>query len=147
MLKAAFFLQDQQITAHPERSVQPRVSVILPTYCRGDNGMLARAIDSVIAQDYTDFELLVIDDGSLDSTAEVVSAYVAKDPRVVHVRHERNSGLPALRVNEGLMLARGEYCAYQFDDDVWTASCLSSLVGALDANPNSAWHTAPLFAN
>ncbi|MDN7447439.1 glycosyltransferase [Burkholderia multivorans] len=55
---------------------------------------------------------------------------------VVHVRHERNSGLPALRVNEGLMLARGEYCAYQFDDDTWTVDALSSLVAALDNNPD-----------
>lgn len=98
--------------------------------------MLERAIDSVLAQRFGDFELLVVDDGSIDGTAALLANYVAKDPRVVHVRHDRNSGLPALRVNEGLMLARGEYCAYQFDDDTWTADALSSLVDALDCNPD-----------
>ncbi|HDR8954515.1 glycosyltransferase [Burkholderia vietnamiensis] len=136
MLKASFFLKDQVVFENPGRPIGPRVSVILPTYCRGDNGMLAQSIDSVLAQRFSDFELLVIDDGSVDGTADLLQSYVAQDPRVVHVRHDRNSGLPALRVNEGLMLARGEFCAYQFDDDTWTIDALSSLVDALDRNPD-----------
>ncbi len=54
----------------------------------------------------------------------------------MHVRHDQNSGLPSLRVNEGLLLSRGEYCAYQFDDDTWTDDALKKRVEALDANPN-----------
>ncbi|HEX7906874.1 MAG TPA: glycosyltransferase [Paraburkholderia sp.] len=136
MLQARFFLADQVINEHPSRREKPRVSVILPTFCRGDNGLLERAIESVLSQSFADFELLIIDDGSTDKTAEVCARYVHEDRRVVHIRHDMNSGLPALRVNEGIMLARGEYIAYQFDDDVWTADALKLRVEGLDANPD-----------
>ncbi|MDN7447181.1 glycosyltransferase [Burkholderia multivorans] len=82
MLKASFFFEDQEIFENPTRPAQPRVSVVLPTYCRGDNGMLAQSIDSVLAQEFKDFELLVIDDGSTDGTAKLLQRYVADDPRV-----------------------------------------------------------------
>lgn len=113
----------------------PKVSVILPTYSRGDNGLLDRAIASVLAQTFTDFELIVMDDGSRDSTAARLAHWVAQDARVIHVRHEQNSGLPALRVNEALLRARGEFCAYQFDDDQWTPQALEVLVQALEQQP------------
>lgn len=108
------------------------VSVVLPTYSRAESGLLARAIDSVLGQTFQSFELIVMDDGSTDGTADLLADYTKVDDRVIHVRHENNSGLPALRVNEGLVLGRGRYCAYQFDDDRWTPDALQTLVGELE---------------
>jgi glycosyltransferase involved in cell wall biosynthesis len=114
----------------------PTVSVFLPTYCRGDSGLLARALESVLAQEYRDFELLIADDGSTDSTAQILAAFAEKDERVRCVRHERNSGLPTLRIAELLPSARGKYFACMFDDDLWYPNALAVLVDALDKHPD-----------
>jgi glycosyltransferase involved in cell wall biosynthesis len=135
MIRAEYFMREPRIAHSPRLIRDPDVSIILPTYCRGDNGLLKRAIDSVLSQSFASFELIVMDDGSTDGTAELVSAYMNSDDRVIHVRHDTNCGLPALRVNEGLLMARGDICAYQFDDDLWTDNHLASLVGALRKNP------------
>src|SRR6185436_7224547 len=92
-------------------------------------------MESVLAQGVDDLELIVMDDGSTDGSAELIAALQARDPRVVHVRHERNCGLPALRVNEGIELARGRYVAFQFDDDTWRPKALESLVEAAAGCP------------
>jgi O-antigen biosynthesis protein len=131
-LKAEYFLHDPKIYHSPNLIQDPMVSIIMPTYCRCRNGFLSRAIESVLSQSYQSFELIVIDDGSTDGTADLLSEFVAKDNRIIHVRHDRNSGLPALRVNEGLMLSRGHYFAYQFDDDRWTPDALQALVSELE---------------
>lgn len=128
MLFVRDFLDDQIIRRHPAGPTAPTVSVILPTYRRCVGGYLQRAINSVLSQTYSDFELLVMDDGSTDGSAELIEAFQARDPRVVHVRHERNSGLPALRANEGIELARGRYVAFMFDDDVWRPIALEKLI-------------------
>ncbi len=135
MIRADYFMQDPGIFHSPALIGNPEISIILPTYCRGDNGLLDRAIGSVLSQSFTNFELIVMDDGSTDSTADLISAYVRSDDRVIHVRHERNCGLPALRVNEGLLMARGDLCAYQFDDDQWTNTFLATVGGELRKNP------------
>ena len=136
MIQAGDFMRDSRISHSPRLIRNPEVSVVLPTYCRGDSGLLARAIDSVLSQSFASFELLVMDDGSIDSTSDLVSAYVKCDNRVIHVRHEKNCGLPALRVNEGLLMARGTYSAYQFDDDQRTNDLLVTLLGALRQAPD-----------
>ncbi|HKA56811.1 MAG TPA: glycosyltransferase, partial [Candidatus Binatia bacterium] len=64
-------------------------------------------------------------------SADLIDRLRAQDPRVVHVRHEQNCGLPGLRVNEGIELARGEYLAFQFDDDCWRPNALKTLVRAV----------------
>src|SRR5664279_5049172 len=128
-------MSEAKVSHSPGLIRNPSVSIILPTYCRGDSGMLRRAIDSVLSQTFHSFELIVMDDGSTDGTAELVSSYTKADDRVIHVRHDNNCSLPALRVNEGLLMARGEFCAYQFDDDWWTDGILATLVGELRKNP------------
>src|SRR5580698_6663027 len=115
MIRAEYFMGDAKIAHSPRLIPNPDISIILPTYCRGDNGLLERAIESVLAQSFSSFELIVMDDGSIDSTEDIISRYVKSDDRVIHVRHDTNCGLPALRVNEGLLLARADICAYQFD--------------------------------
>jgi len=134
MIRAEYFMREPRVFHSPRLIRDPRVSIILPTFCRGENGLLERAIGSVLSQSFSSFELIVMDDGSTDATADIVTAYVRSDDRVIHVRHDSNCGLPALRVNEGLLMARGDLCAYQFDDDQWTNTFLAAMTGALRKN-------------
>ncbi|MGX9144751.1 glycosyltransferase [Mesorhizobium sp. 128a] len=101
----------------------PEVTVILPTFARA-NGSLRLSIESVLSQSYGDFELIIVDDGSRDGTADVLSEYQLADPRVIIHSYRYNSGLPALRVNQAALHRRGKYIAYQFDDDLWTEDSL-----------------------
>lgn len=108
---------------------QPAVSVLMPTYCRGDNGLLRRAIRSVLSQSFASFELIIIDDGSVDRTRQVIEQAMKKDRRIVYIRNHQNSGLPSVKVMQGFQLARAEYIAYQFDDDRWYPDALETMVG------------------
>jgi len=93
----------------------PLVSVIIPTYRRGN--LLRRAIDSVLAQSWTHWELIVVDDASPDdSVSSMVSEFA--DPRMRCIRHERNQGAPAAR-NTGIRAAKGKYIALLDSDDEW----------------------------
>ena len=128
----------------------PLVSIFMPTYRRGDSGRLESALESVLAQEFRDFELLIADDGSTDSTARILATFAARDQRIRPFRHERNSGLPALRVAELLPIAAGRYCAYMFDDDIWYPHALAVLVDALETHPswdmtygNASWPCLP----
>jgi glycosyltransferase involved in cell wall biosynthesis len=111
----------------------PRVTVFMPAYNR--EAYVARAVESVLAQSYRDFELLVIDDGSLDATASIVAGY--DDPRIRLVCNETNLGIPRTR-NLGTRLARGEYLAMLDTDDLASPSRLRRQVHFLDANPDVA---------
>jgi glycosyltransferase involved in cell wall biosynthesis len=135
MIRAEYFMRGANIHHSPRLIDKPDVSVILPTYYRGASGLLARAVESVLEQSFPSFELIILDDGSTDGTADILAEYVKRDNRIIHVRHDENCGLPALRVNEGLMMARGHYCAYQFDDDIWTKDALFALISGLESNP------------
>ena len=90
------------------------VSIILPTYNRAHR--VGKAIESVLAQTYTDFELLVIDDGSTDETEQVVTGYM--DKRVHYYRMEENGGQSKAR-NCGIQLAQYDYLAFEDSDDLW----------------------------
>ena len=92
----------------------PNVSVIIPTFNRAN--LVGRSIKSVLDQTYCDFELIVVDDGSIDNTEEVVKAF--SDPRIRYMKHEKNRGLSAAR-NTGIKAATGEYIAFQDSDDEW----------------------------
>jgi glycosyltransferase involved in cell wall biosynthesis len=116
---------------------ETKVSVLLPTYARFKSGHLERAIQSVLAQSWSNFELLVIDDGSIDGTAEYVEDCAKSDPRVKHVRLEKNTGLPAYALARGFSLATGEYLAWVFDDCELRPTHLQTLMTALLENP--AW--------
>src|SRR2546430_3881689 len=98
MLYVRDYLIGQQVMRSSDAPQSPLVSVILPTYARHASGRLQRAVDSVLSQSFTNFELIIVDDGSTDGSNEFIEHCRALDPRVVHVRHELNSGLPALRV-------------------------------------------------
>ena len=110
----------------------PKVSVIIPTYNRAN--LLPRAVRSVLSQTYLDYEIIVVDDCSTDSTPEVVAAW--KDERVRYISHSvnrRQSGA----LNTGIENARGEYVAFLDDDDEWLPIKLGNQIAALEASgPN-----------
>ena len=101
----------------------PLVTVIIPTYNRAR--LLGRAIDSVLAQAFTDFELIIADDGSADNTRQLVLGYA--DQRIRYLRHERNQGANAAR-NTGVMAAGGKYVAFLDSDDEWLPEFLGKVL-------------------
>ena len=113
-----------------DSGINPAVSVVLPTYNRAP--LLGRSIRSVLGQSYEDFELVVVDDGSTDGTAEVVAAF--GDPRVRYVALGRNAGAGAAR-NVGIRLARGKFLAFQDSDDEWLPSKLAKQMEAFGRGP------------
>jgi glycosyltransferase involved in cell wall biosynthesis len=112
---------------------QPTVSVIIPTYNRAR--VLCRSAESVLAQTYRDFELIIVDDGSTDNTEEVVRSY--SDPRIRFIRHEKNRGVSVAR-NIGIKAARGEFIAFNDSDDIWLPQNLELKVKLLDSHPDTA---------
>lgn len=108
----------------------PRVSVVLSVY----NGAsyLRPAIDSILTQTFTDFELLIVDDASTDDSAEIVESYT--DPRIIVIRNEVNQGL-AVSLNRALDSACGTYVARMDADDVSLPTRLATQVAFLDTHP------------
>jgi len=102
------------------------VSIVLPTYKRAH--LLPLAIRSVLAQTYTNWELIVVDDNSPDATAEVVASF--SDPRISYVRNEPNLKLPRA-LNRGFSLARGEYLTWTSDDNLFAEQALEKMVARL----------------
>lgn len=102
----------------------PLVSVVMPTRNRAQ--VLPRAIDSVLAQSYPRLELLIVDDGSTDGSAELLAGYTARDSRV-RVFRQPPGGVSAAR-NRGLAEARGELVAYLDSDNRWHADYLALMV-------------------
>lgn len=131
-MKFQDFLTEREIVHHGDAQHRPQVSVVMPTYCRMAEGLLTRCVDSMLAQTFTDFEFIIIDDGSVDGSEAVLRDYAARDPRIVYVRHHQNSGLPAVRTNEGILLARAPYISFIFDDNIWAPEALATLVQAME---------------
>jgi cellulose synthase/poly-beta-1,6-N-acetylglucosamine synthase-like glycosyltransferase len=118
------------------RADTPRVSVILPTYNRA--GFLQRAFDSISAQTFTDWELVIVDDGSTDDTSDLVATLSASITAPVRYVRQENQGAYGAR-NTGLDLAKGDYVAFFDSDDRWLPHHLHDCVAALDANPEVDW--------
>jgi len=108
----------------------PKVSIIVPIY--NAQKTLHRCVDSILNQDYTDFELLLIDDGSKDDSGEICDAYAQKDKRV-RVIHKENSGVSASR-NLALDEAKGEFLQFLDADDWITPDATRLLVESAEQN-------------
>ena len=108
----------------------PRFSVIIPAYRQAE--FLPAAIQSVLDQTFSDFEIIVVNDASPDNTGEVVAQFT--DPRIRYILHERNKGLPGAR-NTGLSAASGELIALLDADDYFQAEKLATHHAFLEANP------------
>ena len=113
----------------------PRVSVLIPTYRYAR--YLAEAVDSILAQDFGDFELLISDDCSDDGSREIMEACAARDPRIrIHI-HAANIGM-VQNWNWCLSQARGDFVKYVFGDDkLARPEALGKMVAMLDANPGA----------
>jgi len=106
------------------------VTVLLPVY-NGEK-YLREAIDSILNQTYTDFEFLIINDGSTDRTEEIILSYT--DPRINYVKNEQNIKLIAT-LNKGLKLAKGKYIARMDGDDVSLPTRLEKQIGFMEKYP------------
>lgn len=109
----------------------PRVTVVVPTQNRAD--LLAEALESVAAQDYQDWECVVVDDGSTDDTPQVIEGFRDRDSRFRYLRHD--GGSAARSRNLGIEAARGGYVAFLDDDDLYTPDRLAWQVDVLDGDP------------
>lgn len=110
----------------------PAVSVVMPAF--DVEPFIAAAIESVLAQTYIDFELLIVDDGATDGTRRIAETYAARDPRIRLIVQE-NRGLAAAR-NTALRHATGEYIALLDSDDIWEREFLAEQITILEARPD-----------
>lgn len=113
----------------------PIVSVIITTYNRGE--YIRDAIDSVLAQTFQDFELIVVDDGSIDNTKEVVEGYVKLYPDKIRYLYQSNRGQPSAK-NLGIDVAKGDYIAHLDSDDYWLPKKLEVYLKYFRDNPDVA---------
>jgi len=111
-------------------NINPLVTVIIPTYNRG--WILKEAIDSVLSQDFEDFELIVVDDGSTDNTRDILDGYACD----IIVLRQDNRGVSAAR-NAGIASASGRFIAFLDSDDLWLPGKLASQVDFFNSNPEA----------
>lgn len=115
------------------------VSVILPVYNGAD--ILAESIESVLAQTYTDFEFIIINDGSKDSSLEIAQSYAAKDKRI-RVLTQENKKIPRT-LSRGFSEAKGEFLTWTSADNIMDRDFLEKMVGDLKSTPD----TGMIYAN
>ncbi len=94
----------------------PAVSIIIPTFNRAY--CLPRAVESVLKQTFPDFELIIVDDGSIDDTGKIISRLQDEDARIKYIKHGTNKGGNAAR-NTGIKNSKGKYIAFLDSDDEW----------------------------
>ncbi len=108
----------------------PIVSILLPTFRRGKSGLFQKSVRSVLDQTFRAIELIIIDDASTDGTRDQIEQFMINDGRVSCLRHPFNIGLPAVSEFEGFQKARGQYIAFQFDDDEFKLDAMEKMVHA-----------------
>lgn len=107
---------------------EPMVSVVMPAF--NASRTIAESIMSVIEQGYQDWELIIVDDGSVDSTGEIVGSF--NDPRIIYLK-QSNRGVAAAR-NSAIKKATGKYIAFLDADDLWNEEKLASQVDFMESN-------------
>lgn len=108
----------------------PKISVLMPTYCRYKSGWFKKALDSIINQTFKDFELIIIDDCSTDGTNDLIKLYMKKDPRISCIRHTKNIGLPAVSMIEAFKKSKAPYHIFASDDSILFPDALKKLFNA-----------------
>jgi glycosyltransferase involved in cell wall biosynthesis len=109
------------------------ISIVLPTY-NGEK-YIRQSIQSVIDQTYTNWELIIVDDASTDSTPAIIEGFAKSDQRIRSVRHMTNRKLPAA-LNNGFARANGEFLTWTSDDNVYKPPALSTMVHFLQVHPD-----------
>ncbi len=112
---------------------QPLISVIIPAF--NAEIFLAKTLESVLSQTYQNIEILVVDDGSTDTTAEIIKSFAQKDSRI-SLLQQSNAGVAAAR-NLAIEKSRGEYIAPIDADDIWYPQNLEKQVKCLNSSPPS----------
>ena len=115
--------------------MKPLFSVVIPTFNTASK--INRALDSVLAQTYKNFEILVMDDGSTDDTASVVSLY--NSHKIIY-KNDTNFGGPARPRNRGISLANGEWICFLDSDDWWTNDKLQNCFDVIDDKIDLIYH-------
>ena len=110
----------------------PRLTLGLPVY-NGER-FLAASLDALLAQTYSDFELIISDNGSTDRTIEIARHYQSIDPRVRYIRHPQNRG-STFNHNFVIEQSRGEFFKWASDDDLYAPDLLQRCIDALDSFP------------
>jgi glycosyltransferase involved in cell wall biosynthesis len=128
--KDAFILEEPV-----RKSKSPKVSIGMPVYNGGK--FIRRALDSLLGQTFTDFELIISDNASTDETQRICLEYAAKDRRILYYRSDVNTA-PIPNFNRALNFASGQYFMWAAHDDRWEPLFIASLVQALDENPQAA---------
>ncbi len=113
----------------------PLFSVIIPTYNR--SGKVKKAVESVLSQTFTDFEILVMDDGSTDDTGDVIKSI--KDPRITY-QWDTNYGGPAKPRNRGLAIAQGKWICFLDADDWWVPGKLEKCSQVISETTDLIYH-------
>lgn len=114
----------------------PKISVVIPNYNRASD--LRRCLDSLVAQTFDDFEVLVCDDGSSDNSAEVADSF--KDRLNLHFHTAPNFGGPARPRNRGVALAKSPYVAFLDSDDWWSPNKLANCYPVLRSGADVVYH-------
>jgi len=110
----------------------PLVSIIIPTFNRAH--LIGETLDSVLAQTYTNWECIVVDDGSSDNTKEIVQQYIEKDQRYSYLKNDRVKGAQGAR-NKGVLAANGEYVQFLDSDDFIDYNKILKQICVLTKNP------------
>lgn len=113
---------------------KPLISIIMPNYNFGR--FIGESISSVLKQDYPNFELIIIDNGSTDQSREVITYWASKDEKRVRPHFVPRKGLSFAR-NSGLALSKGDIITFLDSDDVWHENYLSSVAEHFEKNPSS----------
>jgi cell division protein FtsB len=121
-------------------ATKPAVSVLMPTFRRGSDGTFWRAAHSVLGQSLTDLELILVDDGSRDGTADQIAELMRQDGRVSVLTHPENIGLPAIAEYEAYLRTRSDYIAFGFDDFIFERESLLQLWVGARSRPGCAVH-------
>ncbi len=106
------------------------VSIVMPSY--NTTNFISETIESVLAQTYTDWELIIVDDCSTDNTDEVVKPYLS-DSRIIYIKNEKNSGA-AISRNRALREAKGKWIAFLDSDDLWMPEKLQKQIAFMEDN-------------
>ncbi|MEL7669954.1 glycosyltransferase family 2 protein [Methanobacterium sp.] len=108
-----------------DNKTNPLVSVIIPTYNRAY--LIKRSIKSVLNQTYQNFEIIIVDDGSIDNTKEIIESF--NENRIKYIKHKQNKGAAAAR-NTGIKCSKADFIAFQDSDDEWLPEKLEKEIGA-----------------
>ena len=111
--------------------IVPLVSVCMQTW--NSERFIAEAIESVLGQDFEDFELIIVDGASTDATKEIIERYAKQAPRIRVIFHERNLGI-SKAANDGIEAAKGKFIAQIDSDDVWAPDKLTKQLAVLERN-------------